>query len=69
MRCPSSPPDCSLAERLHTVTRRGAVVRGGGPCGAVPKLPVHGFIAPSAAVMGDVVIGEKSSIWYGRRTY
>jgi len=31
----------------------------------VPKLPVHGFIAPSASVMGDVTIGEKSSIWYG----
>ena len=32
----------------------------------MPKLPVQGFIAPSAAVMGDVSIGEQSSIWYGR---
>ena len=31
----------------------------------VPVLPRAGFIAPSASVMGDVTIGEKSSIWYG----
>lgn len=31
----------------------------------VPSLPRQGFIAPSASVMGDVTIGEKSSIWYG----
>jgi len=31
----------------------------------VPKLPTLGFIAPSASVMGNVTIGEGSSIWYG----
>jgi gamma-carbonic anhydrase len=31
----------------------------------VPRLPSVGFIAPSASVMGDVTIGENSSIWYG----
>lgn len=31
----------------------------------VPILPSSGFIAPSASVMGDVKIGEHSSIWYG----
>ena len=30
-----------------------------------PALPSDGFIAPSASVMGDVVIGERSSVWYG----
>ena len=30
-----------------------------------PKLPHAGFIAPSASVIGDVSIGEKSSVWYG----
>ena len=31
----------------------------------VPSLPRSGFIAPSASVMGNVSIGEKSSVWYG----
>ena len=31
----------------------------------VPALPRAGFIAPSASVIGDVTIGEKSSVWYG----
>jgi len=30
-----------------------------------PALPSVGFVAPSASVMGDVVIGERSSVWYG----
>lgn len=31
----------------------------------VPALPAAGFVAPSASVIGDVTIGEKSSVWYG----
>ena len=31
----------------------------------VPKLPAAGFVAPSASVIGDVTIGENSSVWYG----
>ena len=31
----------------------------------VPALPRRGFVAPSASVIGDVTIGEKSSVWYG----
>jgi carbonic anhydrase/acetyltransferase-like protein (isoleucine patch superfamily) len=30
-----------------------------------PALPKQGFIAPSASVVGDVKIGERSSVWYG----
>ena len=30
-----------------------------------PTLPKAGFIAPSASVIGDVTLGEHSSIWYG----
>lgn len=30
-----------------------------------PALPVKGFVAPSASVIGDVALGEKSSVWYG----
>jgi carbonic anhydrase/acetyltransferase-like protein (isoleucine patch superfamily) len=31
----------------------------------VPKIDPSAFIAANAAVMGDVVIGANSSIWYG----
>lgn len=30
-----------------------------------PVIDESVFVAPSAAIMGDVQIGEKSSIWYG----
>ena len=30
-----------------------------------PKLPRDGFVAPSATVVGDVTLGERSSVWYG----
>eukprot|EP00899_Mesostigma_viride_P025173 jgi/Mesvir1/5840/Mv25001-RA.1 len=30
----------------------------------VPKVPKDAFVAPNAAVIGDVSIGNKSSIWY-----
>lgn len=30
-----------------------------------PKVPADVFVAPSAAVIGDVTIGHKSSVWYG----
>lgn len=33
--------------------------------GKQPKLPKTGFIAPSASVIGDVTLGEGSSVWYG----
>jgi carbonic anhydrase/acetyltransferase-like protein (isoleucine patch superfamily) len=29
-----------------------------------PQLPVSAFIAPSADVIGDVTLGEDSSVWY-----
>lgn len=32
--------------------------------GAVPKIAATAFIAPTAAVIGDVVIGAGSSIWF-----
>lgn len=33
--------------------------------GKQPKLPSSGFIAPSASVIGDVSLGEHTSVWYG----
>lgn len=30
-----------------------------------PQVHPTAFIAPTAAVMGDVVLGEESSVWYG----
>ncbi len=32
--------------------------------GKVPKIASDAFIAPTAAVIGDVVIGERSSVWF-----
>ncbi len=31
----------------------------------VPDVHQDAFVAPSAAVIGDVQIGAKSSVWYG----
>lgn len=31
----------------------------------LPKIHDSAFVAPSAAVIGDVTIGEQSSIWFG----
>ena len=33
--------------------------------GTVPKLAERVFIAPTARVIGDVEIGEESSVWFG----
>ena len=33
--------------------------------GVLPRLAVSAFAAPSASIVGDVEIGEESSIWYG----
>lgn len=33
--------------------------------GIVPKIDSSAFIAANAAVIGDVVIGKDSSVWYG----
>lgn len=33
--------------------------------GKVPKIPASVYVAPGAAVIGDVEIGEESSIWFG----
>jgi carbonic anhydrase/acetyltransferase-like protein (isoleucine patch superfamily) len=33
--------------------------------GAVPRLAAGVFVAPNATVLGDVEIGEGSSVWYG----
>lgn len=30
-----------------------------------PQIPKSAFVAENAAIIGDVVLGEKSSIWYG----
>jgi len=33
--------------------------------GRSPEIPSSAFIAPTATVVGDVVLGEESSVWYG----
>ena len=33
--------------------------------GKTPRIGEGAFVAPSADVIGDVVIGERSTIWYG----
>lgn len=33
--------------------------------GHSPRIPASAFIAPTATVVGDVVLGEESSVWYG----
>jgi carbonic anhydrase/acetyltransferase-like protein (isoleucine patch superfamily) len=30
-----------------------------------PVIPQNAFVAPSAAVVGDVNVGSRSSIWHG----
>lgn len=35
----------------------------------VPKIPREVFIAPNASVIGDVTIGEHSSVYYGAGTW
>ena len=34
-------------------------------CDKAPSIPPSVFVAPSAAVVGDVNVGSGSSIWYG----
>jgi len=33
--------------------------------GLVPRVPDSAFVAPNAVVLGDVRLGEESSVWYG----
>ncbi|HYQ96374.1 MAG TPA: gamma carbonic anhydrase family protein, partial [Candidatus Eisenbacteria bacterium] len=33
--------------------------------GSSPRIPASAFIAPTATVVGDVVLGEEASVWYG----
>jgi carbonic anhydrase/acetyltransferase-like protein (isoleucine patch superfamily) len=33
--------------------------------GRLPKIENGAFVAPNASVVGDVKIGEGSSVWYG----
>lgn len=33
--------------------------------GRFPEVPASVFVAPTAVVVGDVVLGEESSVWYG----
>jgi carbonic anhydrase/acetyltransferase-like protein (isoleucine patch superfamily) len=69
--CASAPPQA--LDRLglalqgeqgfqETLNRHRAVA---GIFGKSPTLPREGFVAPSATVVGDVTLGERTSIWYG----
>jgi len=33
--------------------------------GHAPRIPNSAFVAPTATVLGDVLLGEESSVWYG----
>jgi carbonic anhydrase/acetyltransferase-like protein (isoleucine patch superfamily) len=33
--------------------------------GRTPVVPSSAFVAPTAVVVGDVVLGEEASVWYG----
>src|SRR6267378_2883462 len=33
--------------------------------GRSPRIPSSAFIAPTATLVGEVVLGEESSVWYG----
>jgi carbonic anhydrase/acetyltransferase-like protein (isoleucine patch superfamily) len=33
--------------------------------GKAPVIPASAFVAPGAVVVGDVVLGEQTSVWYG----
>jgi len=33
--------------------------------GRTPVVPASAFVAPTAVVVGDVVLGEEASVWYG----
>jgi carbonic anhydrase/acetyltransferase-like protein (isoleucine patch superfamily) len=33
--------------------------------GRTPVVPASAFVAPTAVVVGDVVLGEDASVWYG----
>jgi len=33
--------------------------------GHSPQVPDSAFVAPTATVVGDVVLGEEASVWYG----
>ncbi len=33
--------------------------------GRSPQIPASVFVAPTATVVGDVVLGEEASVWYG----
>lgn len=37
----------------------------GSVLGLSPRVPPSAFVAPGAVVLGDVVLGEESSVWYG----
>lgn len=51
---------CKYSERLVPSTRFVAVD------GVSPTVsPLTAFVAPSASVIGDVTLGQNSSIWYG----
>lgn len=53
---------------MHEMLLGKAVGAGAGPLyaldGVVPRIAPDAFVAPTAAVIGDVVIGEKSGVWF-----
>src|SRR3954465_1867326 len=50
-----------MADKPYILPYRGEY----NPKGVVPSISDKAFIAPGAAIIGDVVIGEDCGIWYG----
>lgn len=47
---------------VHAVWRHRTVL---GVAGKLPTIGEGAFVAPSAALIGDVQVGKGASIWYG----
>jgi len=63
---PSIPPRSTRKPDTHnknTVTRHRTVANAGPS--HVPSVSPTAFLAPNAAVVGDVSVGARSSVWYG----
>src|SRR5215203_3772515 len=62
---------CTILRRISTVQSEGAALDLNEksnllPHGDIfPQLPESAWVAPGAYVIGDVHLGEQSSVWYG----
>jgi len=65
-RATARPANVEELERALEQLRaqhRGAIFERFG--GAIPKVAESAFVAPGAAIVGDVTLGPESSVWFG----